>query len=775
MIIHSENYNKYGLYCAAFCLSVFLFLDSGSFFVPGACAILLALCSVGLLFVKGDYRYYCRIASRVILSAVAGIFVAMSARAVYYVPAEKFIHEYGGAQCELLVEIEEIASRGDNYANYNAVILSADGKAINQKFGVNPKIRISAFGDDFLKVGEIVSFSAVPSVPEQVTAGGFEERRYLESQCIFVTCTAESAFLPVAQRKMNAVESIRSKMSEGISKYIGKYTQGYEAAVSKCMLLGDKSEIDSYLKDIFRASGVSHVLSVSGLHLSILFYTVMYIFGLRRNRKRRRFPAAELVSCTVAILYMIISGFTPSIMRAGFMLIISSAFEAYKYYVQKLSKPESIMRSQRFGHFDSLTSLLGAAAVICVVSPYSLYDIGMQMSFLSTLGIVLSMSVYSKYKVRINPFFIRPVITSLVITLSAVSFTFPVCVYNFGALSSMSALSNLLITPIITPLLALLLFLALLSLLPAAVPVVFICSLLGKISAFLASICIRIAEINSSFAFSNLDAADNFTVNMLFSALVITAVVFAIFRHRRTSVIACGSVIVLFLACTSVYFTNTAISYGKPTLSIGTLSQLPYACARVADTRVIFDSGEGLASRHFMSEVLGNDLYKTDNIYTVSICEDTDLESVYYNVTVFNENNGINTLLLPSLKACDRAGFDREAYMYFVRKLQERNYDICFYSEEIALGNTVIKCKHDKSYTSFEFSDYAVIFADEYSTELAASFAKGKDYCVFFCKRVSSADEGNYNSHAQLYVTSPVHKEIDGANRIIPQKVTLLE
>lgn len=148
---------------------------------------------------------------------------------------------------------------------------------------------------------------------------------------------------------------------------VERYLSGEPAALVKSLCLGDRSVLSGAIKDDFRACGVSHLLVVSGLHLSMIAGAVQALLRLLRCRRR---PAAVITMLAV-IAFMLLVGFTPSVKRAGVMLLVLLAGELFRREA------------------DGLNSLGLALLLIGLLDPYMVWDIGLQLSAGSTAGILL--------------------------------------------------------------------------------------------------------------------------------------------------------------------------------------------------------------------------------------------------------------------------------------------------------------------------------------------------------------------------------------------------
>jgi len=220
--------------------------------------------------------------------------------------------------------------------------------------------------------------------------------------------------------------TLKSSCESKISEYLFYDSFG----IASGMLFGGSSKLSDDLTFSFRASGVAHLLAVSGLHTSLwcgLFINILKFLKLKEKY-------ANLCGIFILVLLVIISGFTPSVIRASFMMALTLTAPVFK----KQS--------------DSINSLGLAAGIIILFNPYVLYSPSFYLSFLATLGVVTA----SKYTYKINSLLssknisriikrvIQFVFESLLISISATIFTLPASVYYFGTVSIIAPITNLL-------------------------------------------------------------------------------------------------------------------------------------------------------------------------------------------------------------------------------------------------------------------------------------------------------------------------------------------
>lgn len=194
------------------------------------------------------------------------------------------------------------------------------------------------------------------------------------------------------------------------------------------VLLGDKSGLSENVREDFRTSGVSHLLAVSGLHMAIIGQFLLWIllyFGVPRR-------GAALISSLGVFGFMAVTGFVPSVVRAGVMSIL---------YLLGIG-----IRKQA----DPLNSLGFAVLVLTVPNPFAAGDAGLLLSCSATLGILLFagkiQACLNRWTDRAGVFkrLFRSVNSTVAATVSATVFTAPIVAVTFGELSLVAPLSNIL-------------------------------------------------------------------------------------------------------------------------------------------------------------------------------------------------------------------------------------------------------------------------------------------------------------------------------------------
>lgn len=218
---------------------------------------------------------------------------------------------------------------------------------------------------------------------------------------------------------------ISHALKEASEKLFPRDIEGYATA----LLTGEKDGLSYQQKSDLQISGVYHALAVSGMHVSIL----MSVLGFLTMRHRRLYP---LLGFPILAVYCLMMGAVPSVVRASVM---------YAF----------LMAAPLVGRDSDSPTAMGAALLLLTVqNPWCLLDVGLQLSFLATAGILaFQKKIYAALRYRKKKKF-APVWNALAgtaaTTLSALVLTTPVTSWQFGSVSMLSVLSNILMLPAIT-------------------------------------------------------------------------------------------------------------------------------------------------------------------------------------------------------------------------------------------------------------------------------------------------------------------------------------
>ena len=230
-----------------------------------------------------------------------------------------------------------------------------------------------------------------------------------------------------------AMHRARMAVSQAIQKGIG----GQEGAVASALMTGDRSGIAEATNEVMRASNLYHIISISGLHMSMLagfVYTALRMAlvlaqGLGAPLPQAVHKVAALGALLASAAYLWLSGGGVATERAFVMVAVMLL---------------AIMADRRA---ISLRTIALAATIILVYSPEAVTHPGFQMSFAATVALILSAGPWSKTSPHI-PFWLRPVAMLLVSSLVASVATSPLAAAHFNRMAQYGLLANLLVVPV---------------------------------------------------------------------------------------------------------------------------------------------------------------------------------------------------------------------------------------------------------------------------------------------------------------------------------------
>lgn len=271
-------------------------------------------------------------------------------------------------------------------------------------------------------VGDTIAFSC--SLKRIRAFEGFAFDKYAEERGINFMCLYPKIEL------LESGSGFRAAFFRIKDWYSLRITKSFHEPVSSlitAMLLNEASEIQASVRDSFSKSGLVHIISISGLHVSIVIVflgEMLLVLGLS--------PKTRLVTAVIGMVaYLTLLGFPPAAVRAS---IMGSAF----ILGHVLGRPA-----------QGLHTLVVTACFLIITSPLLLvYNIGFQFSFLAFLGIVTT------YKFWHRIFYFIPHIgglrSSIAITCAAQLFTWPLTLYYFDITSPISLVSNAILLPLST-------------------------------------------------------------------------------------------------------------------------------------------------------------------------------------------------------------------------------------------------------------------------------------------------------------------------------------
>jgi len=261
------------------------------------------------------------------------------------------------------------------------------------------KIRVISYEKLNIEIGDVLIVSGNLEIPlNNKLFNLFNYRLYLMSNKIYYNLKLDS-FNKVSSNKIYKLKNNIYKKVDGLKSedYI------------KTFILGDKGDLDDDIKLIYQENGISHLLAISGMHISLLASILKFIL--------KKIKYNHILISLFLLFYCFLTGFSPSIIRATLFFIFSKYIDIKKLIV----------------------------IVFCLMllyNPYYIYNVGFLFSFVVSFYLIMFSKLINKY----NNYFVKIFIISLISFLAGL----PILINNFYSINLMSVFLNIIFVPLVS-------------------------------------------------------------------------------------------------------------------------------------------------------------------------------------------------------------------------------------------------------------------------------------------------------------------------------------
>jgi competence protein ComEC len=289
----------------------------------------------------------------------------------------------------------------------------------------DPPLRCSALMPAYprLASGDLVSWSGRIRA---LTDSDYD--RYLDAQGIAATCNATGMTLIRHDDSLTGrLEAMRQASGDTLQLVLPEPEGGLAAAI----LIGLRDRVDKTVAAAFTASGVSHIVAISGWNIAIVAATVAALLRTRISRRRR-----AVVTILAIVGYTLFAGASASVVRAALMAGVA------------LLAVETGRGSR------VIVGLAWAVTLLLLVEPATISDVGFQLSATATAGLVAWGSPLARRLEERWPRMPGAIRESLGVSLAAQAATLPIALLTFGRLALVAPLANLVAVPLVPPAMA---------------------------------------------------------------------------------------------------------------------------------------------------------------------------------------------------------------------------------------------------------------------------------------------------------------------------------
>lgn len=567
------------------CIIGLLFSVIGFFLVPEYKLTVILITISFILITVLIYRLLKKISSYRMLCislSAAMIFLSLVSSYLFFDVFGKSFEKYYDTECNIEAIVVSTRYRGSNLTGYNIIVTKINGKDTfhsatldcNYNSVLESGFRFEAplIGNDFAD-----------------DLNGYNEKNAMHADGIFINyVSSDESTVEITEENVFLPHIWFADLNRSISRVFTTNLDEDTATMSSAILLGNKSLLAGTVKRDFTRAGASHILALSGMHMSILMGFVLFL--LKRITAKRKLIAIILSVC--ALFYLFLTGMQISAARSVIMLL----FVYLSWLSERLPDP--------------LTSLSLSGTILILLMPGTVTDAGFWMSFAATLGIIVYSKPFFKYITdRIEPSNMpkpikKTVCKILSLAATALFATVPLIIVLCIFIKQYSYFSILTSVLLEIPAAGIILF-SLLFLLFFKIPFISVIfgEILYRLSNFMIDVCANISEVEGAVV----------SLNYPFAAIAAVVIAIALFlslvskkRNLFISLIPYGVAMLLFISSIFVYNVfddNVKVSYVNASSTSDML-----VLSNNSGNAVICDIGNGSISSY--SKVL-NSVYDT--------------------------------------------------------------------------------------------------------------------------------------------------------------------
>lgn len=369
--------------------------------------------------------------------AILSIICLVTYNYMTVIPAQKYKGKTANIEATILSS--DISSSQNKY--YTARVDKIGSKAAPNDFRIRLFCSENDDLDDYDTIKADVNF-----FQDSLTSSDV----FFQKNSILASAKTTSSIIVTNKNSFSLLREI-CKIRDNIVINIRAGISGENGAIVSGILFGKRDYISDDTTLIFASAGISHLLAISGLHLSIIVLLINLLLGLIIANK----PLRSIITAIFSIVLMIMVGFTPSILRA--FIMISFLLIAQNFRID----------------YDAPTALSFSALIICLINPYAITNIGFLLSYCATIGLLASNTIIDKIRMKFSLKTVSVIRLTLFEILKlflpclfAFLFTIPICSMVFGYFALYSPITNILIAPLLPITLAFCLLAAIFSLTP---------------------------------------------------------------------------------------------------------------------------------------------------------------------------------------------------------------------------------------------------------------------------------------------------------------------
>lgn len=352
--------------------------------------------------------------------------MGMLIQALHYNPNQKLHYSHFIINENPIIKgvISERLKPNDYQEKYYFEVIS-----VNQKLATGKILLTTPKNTELLHLGDVFIIADTPQViTKSLNPYQFDYAEYMKKQDVFHQLRLDGNYI-----KAGIIKNFNYYIGQLREKFIGSFAMHkFNPQVQQtlnALLLGQRQDMDAATADNYKNAGVLHILAISGLHFSVLFYILTMLFRPLNlmNRNGRLLHLIGILSILWGFAF--ITGLSASVVRS----VVMFSFISVGQYFNR--------------NANIYNSLALSMMVLLVVKPEFLFDAGFQLSYLSVFAIVWFEPYYKKIKISeykaVNYFS-----DTLLISLAAQIGVLPLSLYYFNQFPLLFLIANLIVIPL---------------------------------------------------------------------------------------------------------------------------------------------------------------------------------------------------------------------------------------------------------------------------------------------------------------------------------------
>jgi competence protein ComEC len=327
------------------------------------------------------------------------------------------------------ITIKEKLKGNDHNDQYVGLINHIDNKYYSGRIIVNvakDSNKNSLFVGNSIRLKAILQYNSLPKNPNQ-----FDYGKYLANKQIYAQIYTSKLNTAVSTKIKKDLWFYTSRLHSRIIYNLEKAKfNKTEMTVAIALILGQKQEISTEIKQDYQYSGVTHVLSVSGLHVGFIMLFILFVLKPIPNTKKGSLLKLTTIIISLA-LFAIVSGLSPPVLRS----VVMFSFLAIGNHLHRNS--------------NTYHTLLVSILLILLFEPYFLFDAGFQLSYIALFSILWLQPLLKNIWLPKNKI-VKYLWEALTVSFAAQIGTFPICLYYFHQFPALFFVTNILILPVLS-------------------------------------------------------------------------------------------------------------------------------------------------------------------------------------------------------------------------------------------------------------------------------------------------------------------------------------